>query len=99
MNQPTITQDAAQDAVPPFRVRADAAAKLAVLRAVLADLDLTADAAHALLLADECVNRLCEEARTEGSADLEEELRAWQEDGHEAWADVLCFLPDFVEPA
>lgn len=70
-----------------------AQAQYAALTALLAELSLTPDQAHALLLAP----GFAEEAQTT-SVDEEVRLSWWQEDGHSAWADVICEIPGFLLP-
>lgn len=68
-----------------------AAAKAAALRALLAELSLTADQAHALLLAED----VALQAEEDGT-DARTVVEAWAEDGREAWADVLREVATFL---
>lgn len=82
-----------------FRLSPDAADKHARLSALLAELSLSADQAHALLLAPDLAEDASDPdfANEDGSApDLEFILEVWGEGSHEAWRDVLCEIPAFL---
>ena len=81
----------------------DAAAKLATLTLTLAELGLSANQVHALLLAQAAAEDAQAAAEDPDAASpedaLEDVLASWQEDGHTAWADVLCEIPTFLAAA
>lgn len=85
------------------RLTPDAAAKLVRLEQALEDLGITPDQARALLLAQSVAEDLTEilEASPESPFDVQQEARGlmveWQEDGREAWADVLQEVPQFLD--
>lgn len=80
-----------------IRLTPDAAAKLAALNAALAALGLTPRAALALTLAEDVATDANDNEYGDGTVDGV--LSSWQEDGHEAWADVLCEVPAFLTDA
>jgi hypothetical protein len=80
-----------------YRLTAEAAAKQAKLAALLDELGLSIDEAHALMLAEGFAEELNEAQDDEALDDAESFVQGflddWAEDGHEAWRDVLCHLP------
>lgn len=82
------------------RLTQEAREQLASLTVALAELGLTPNSARALLLAQD----VADEANQARAEDLWPEdddvvlgvLGCWQEDGREAWGDVLCEVPAFL---
>lgn len=79
-----------------FRLSPEAQTQHDRLSALLAELGLSPDQAHALLLAPLVCDDLAER---EDATIPEDVLDAWGEDGHEAWHDVLREIPAFVTEA
>lgn len=75
----------------PMTLTPEAAAKLATLRATLAQLRLTPDQAHALLLAED----VAEDVALAGD-DITIVLDSWAEGGYDAWSDMLAEVHGFL---
>ena len=76
-----------------YRLTNEAQTKHDRLTALLADLGLTPNQALALLLAPDMAEHLAEK---QDDTTPEDVVDAWCEDGHQAWADVLCEAPAFL---
>lgn len=75
----------------------DAADKAAKLSALLAELGLSADQAHALLLASDLADQANEDTDSEDDdTAISRALSEWQEEGSGVWEDVLFEIPAFL---